>query len=79
MHTDQRLTLEFGDGSRVDEYRIREDQLEFRVRQRDPSSTQKSNQWTRLTPADVAMHVELGTVVGQWLRVRRPERTRVHP
>jgi hypothetical protein len=66
-----RLTVEFSDGSGVDEYRIRERQVEFRPRYRGGSVLPNAgSQWRQLTAEDISMHMALRTVVGEWLKLR---------
>ena len=64
-----KLRLEAPDGSGVEEYRILDDGLEVRRTPR-PFELGKSDQWQRLTPAEIASHVHGNTVVAQWLRHR---------
>jgi hypothetical protein len=64
-----RLLIEFGDGSE-DEYRIYKRLVIFRSRAR------RRSHWRRLSPNDILMHLTLRTVVGKWLMLRLPSRTR---
>ena len=68
MKSEPRLTVEFGDGSRVEQYRIRGRQVEFRPRSRGDS--RPNDGWRRLTSRDILMHFALHTVVGEWLSMR---------
>jgi hypothetical protein len=71
MTFEPRLTVEFGDGSNVDEYRIRRREVEFRSRCREGFTLSKRRRtWNHLTPDDIAMHLALHTVVGEWLMLR---------
>src|SRR5512135_1606962 len=64
MPTTLRLELDSG----VEEYRIYEGMVEVRKMQR--SGEVQSDDWQRLTHAQLAAHVKDGTVVAQWLRHR---------
>jgi hypothetical protein len=71
MKSEPRLTVEFGDASSVDEYRIRRREVEFRPRCRDGFNTPKRRRtWTQLNAEDIAMHLALNTAVGEWLMLR---------
>jgi hypothetical protein len=71
MKSEPRLTIEFGDGPRVDEYRIREQQVEFRPRLRNGAPLpDRDGRWRRLTAEDISMHQVLHTVVAEWLKLR---------
>jgi len=67
----KRLRLEPGDGSVVKEYRIENGFVE--ARGLDPNGQpepQTGSDWQRLTPDQLAVHVERNTVVAQWLQWR---------
>jgi len=71
------LRLEATDGAGVEEYRIFEDAVEVRKlrcgeEKDDPelAAEQPSDQWRRLSPADLTGHVRNNTVVAQWLKHR---------
>ena len=51
-----------------EEYRVRDGHIEVRQLQDDP--TQDDLHWLRLTPEQVADHVNRNTVVAQWLTRR---------
>jgi hypothetical protein len=71
MNFEPRLTVECGDASSVDEYRIRRREVEFRSRCRNGSSLPAvRSMWHRLTADDIAMHLVLNTAVGEWLMLR---------
>ena len=71
MKTDGRLMVELGDNSRVDEYRIRGRQVEFRARCADGEPLPDCRrEWRQLTADDISLHVALHTPVGEWLTVR---------
>lgn len=79
MKSEQQLTVEFGDGSRVDEYRVRERHVEFRARCPDGSTLpDRGRDWRRLTAEDISMHLALRTVVGDWLMLRLFTTTHKH-
>lgn len=67
MSVNQRLLIESEDGTRVDEYRIRHRNVEFRAR-----GEGRHNRWRELTPEDILLHLALHTVVGKWLTMRLP-------
>ena len=74
MAHDRRLMVEFGDDSRVDEYRIRDREVEFRARRADGSALPDcSSEWRQLTAGDVSLHFALRTPVGEWLTLRHPK------
>jgi len=63
-----RLRLEPHDGSPAKDYRIRDSEIEVRIRATgihlaDP-------EWRRLTASEIAYHVENNTVVARWLEAR---------
>jgi hypothetical protein len=68
MKSERRLTVEFGDDSRVDEYRIHGREVEFRARR--VNCVDISREWRQLTAEDIALHLALHTVVGEWLTWR---------
>jgi hypothetical protein len=68
-----RLTVEFGDGSHVDEYRVRDRQVEFRACLRDGTPQRGETGWRQLTADDISLHLALNTVVGEWLMWRLPQ------
>lgn len=71
MKSERRLTVEFGDDSRVDQYRIRGREVEFRARRMDGSALPEWGcAWRELTADDIALHLALHTVVGEWLTLR---------
>jgi hypothetical protein len=71
MKFEPRLTVEFGDASSVDEYRIRRREVEFRSRSREGFTLSKRPRtWKHLTAEDISMHLALHTVVGEWLMLR---------
>ena len=71
MRSERRLTVEFGDDSRVDEYRIHGREVEFRARRPDGAPLpDRGNGWRRLTSDDISLHLALHTVVAEWLTVR---------
>ena len=70
MKSEPRLTVELGDNSRVDEYRIRGREVEFRARRPDGADLPGWGGWRQLTPDDISLHVALHTPVGEWLTVR---------
>lgn len=71
MKTEPRLTLEFGDSPRVDEYRIRNREVEFRPRLLNGAPLpERGPQWRRLTADEISMHLVLHTIVGEWLNLR---------
>lgn len=77
MRSEQRLTVEFSDDSRVDEYRIRNWEVEFRARGADGSALPEwGSQWRQLTADDISLHLVLHTVVGEWLTLRLPQSAR---
>ena len=71
MKSERRLTVEFGDDSRVDEYRIHGREVEFRACgvNGDPLPD-VSGEWKQLTADDISLHLALHTVVGEWLTWR---------
>jgi hypothetical protein len=69
MKSERRLTVEFGDDSRVDEYRIRGRQIEFRPWCRGNTALPNSG-WRQLAAEDISMHLALHTVVSEWLMLR---------
>ena len=62
-------TLRLETDSGVEEYRIYEGVVEVRTLARSGEDPSEDN-WQRLTHAQLAAHVEDGTVVAQWLRHR---------
>ena len=67
----KRLRLEPRDGSPVKEYRIENGIVEVRtLDQNDWTDSQAESDWQRLTPDQLAVHVERNTVVAQWLQRR---------
>ena len=71
MKPEPRLTIEFGDDPRVDEYRIRKQQVEFRPRLVNGAPLlDRGRQWRQLTKDEIAMHLALHTIVGEWLNLR---------
>jgi hypothetical protein len=70
MKSEPRLTIEFGDGPRVDEYRIRKHQVEFRPRPLRGAPLPHGRHWRQLTSEEISLHVALHTVVGEWLNLR---------
>ncbi len=71
MKPEPRLTIEFGDSPRVDEYRIRKHQVEFRPRLLNGAPLpDRGTQWRQLTRDEIVMHLALHTVVGEWLNLR---------
>jgi hypothetical protein len=62
-----RLTVESGDGSHVDEYRVRDRQVEFRACLRDGTPPSGEAGWRQLTADDISLHLALNTVVAEWL------------
>jgi len=77
MKSERRLTVEFRDDSRVDEYRIHGREVEFRARSvnGDPLPD-VSGEWKQLTADDISLHLALDTVVGEWLTWRLLKRDR---
>jgi len=63
-----RLRLEPQDGSPAKDYRIRDGEVE--VRNLHPAIHLADRDWRRLTPVDIARHVENNTVVARWLEAR---------
>jgi hypothetical protein len=63
-----RLRLEPQDGSPVKDYRIQDGEVEVRVLRTDIHLA--GSEWQRLTPAEIAYHVENNTVVARWLEAR---------
>ena len=54
-------------GLGINDYRVNYGDLEFRALTPEvPSHSDLRNQWTRLTPDDMALHFRLNTVVGRW-------------
>jgi hypothetical protein len=77
MAHDRRLMVEFGVDSRVDEYRIRDWEVEFRARRPDGSALpDRSCEWRQLTAHDISLHFALRTPVGEWLTLRYPKAPR---
>jgi hypothetical protein len=73
MKPNRRLMVEFGDDSRVDEYRIRGREVEFRARRPDGADLPEwGGQWRQLTADDIPLHLILHTAVGEWLTLRLP-------
>jgi hypothetical protein len=73
MKSERRLTIDFGDNSRVDEYRIQGREVEFRARRPDGSALPEwGDQWRQLTAGDISLHLTLHTAVGEWLTLRLP-------
>ena len=71
MKSERRLTVEFGDDSRVDEYRIHGREVEFRSRGVNGEPLPDvSGEWKQLTADDISLHLALDTVVGEWLTWR---------
>lgn len=70
MKPEQRLMVELGDGSRADEYRIRNREVEFRARCREGPTSDAASEWRQITADDISMHLALHTVVGEWLTLR---------
>lgn len=68
-HTPITLRLEAGDGSAVDEYRIRGEEIEVR-RLQNSGETPRDNPWHRLTPGELSAHVHNKTAVAKWLEHR---------
>jgi hypothetical protein len=64
------LRLETTDGSGIEEYRIREGEIEVRRAQRPSQEWQFEDAWNRLSAADLTAHVQKNTVVAQWLKHR---------
>ena len=71
------LRLEAANGSGVEEYRIYEDAVEVRkLRCRgekadvELAAEHLSDEWQRLSPGDLTVHVKSNTVVAQWLKHR---------
>ncbi len=66
-----RLRIESGNGSPVNDYRIRNGIVEFLAF--DPSTrphSDSSSEWRSLDDDDIEVHHSLGTVVSKWLQVR---------
>jgi hypothetical protein len=61
MKSDQRLMVEFGDGSSADEYRIINREVEFRARCREGSTSDAASEWRQLTAEDISLHLALHT------------------
>ncbi len=77
MANERRLMVEFGDDSRVDEYRIRGRQVEFRARRPDGAPLpDRGGEWRRLTAGDLSLHVMLRTPVAEWLMRRLYKKAR---
>ncbi len=70
MTSEQRLTVEFSDDSRVDEYRIRGRDVQFRARRPDGGDLPGWGGWRQLRADDLSLHLALHTVVGEWLTRR---------
>ena len=70
MRSEQLLTVEFSDDPRVDEYRIRDRNVEFRARRPDGGDLPGWGEWRQLTANDISLHLALHTVVGEWLTLR---------
>ena len=77
MKSERRLTVEFcNDPRRVEEYRIRGRQVEFRARRPDDSALLYwDSAWRRLRAGDISMHFALHTVVGEWLKLQSHQDT----
>ena len=79
MKSERRLTVEFGDDSRVDEYRIHGREVEFRARVvNGEPPPDLSIEWRQLTADDISLHLALHTVVGEWLTWRLLKRVPPH-
>ncbi len=77
MKSSPRLTVEFGDDSRVDEYRIRGNEVEFRARRPDGTDLPEwGGKWRELSADDISLHLALHTPVAEWLTARLPNRAR---
>src|SRR5712691_9265095 len=71
-----RLRLDPGDGSPMQDYRIENGHVEARVLDIKMKSEREGHcHWQRLTPPQLASHVMGNTVVAQWLQ----RRMGVHP
>ena len=71
MKSEPLLMIEFGDGPRVDEYRIRQRQVEFRPRLLNGAPLpNRGNEWRQLSADEISLHLALHTVVGEWLNLR---------
>lgn len=77
MKLHPRLTVEFCDDSRVDEYRIRGRHVEFRPRRPDGAALPEwGGQWRELSADDILLHLALHTPVAEWLMLRLPKAAR---
>jgi hypothetical protein len=65
MKFERRLTVELGDNSRVDEYRIHGREVEFRAKRPDGADLPGWSGWRQLTADDISLHVALHTPVGE--------------
>ncbi len=73
----ERLTVDFGDDSRLDEYRIRNREVEFRARRPDGTDLPGwFGGWRQPTADDISLHLALHTPVGEWLTLRLLKRSR---
>ncbi len=77
MKSERRLMVEFGDDSRVDEYRIRGGHLEFHARRPGGTDIPKwVGKWRELAAADISLHLFQHTPVAEWFAARLSERAR---
>jgi hypothetical protein len=70
MKSQRWLTVELGDNSRVDEYRMHGREVEFRAKGPDGADLPDWGKWRQLTADNISLHVALQTPVGEWLTVR---------
>jgi hypothetical protein len=61
------LRLEAQDGTALEEYRVRDGEIEVRQLQ---NATEDDREWHRVSPDELSSHVYRNTVVAQWLKYR---------
>ena len=61
MKSERRLTVELGDKSRVDEYRIHGGEVEFRAKCPDGADLPGWGGWRQLIADDISLNVALHT------------------